>query len=155
MDKRQLMAYLNAERKRQLYLENSNLTRIKIYPFVSQGEFAKFSGTKNDSLYILRVDDTLLSYYSWFLEQKGIFLIKPKNGAHISYLYEKECSSADIVHLDKKLGKVVDFYYGDLVTNGVHWWLEVHCPHIEATRTVMGLTPRPKSGLHVTIGKIK
>ncbi len=33
-----------------------------------------------------------------------------------------------------------------------HWWIKVYCDDVRNIRTVMGLTPEPYFGLHLTIG---
>jgi hypothetical protein len=50
------------------------------------------------------------------------------------------------------IGKRLEFSYTpDLQTNGKHWWLLVECPQIYEIRKELGLNPKPRHPLHMTI----
>lgn len=125
--------------------ENSNLYRQLLYPHQSSGVLHV---DHTDPLWArLVTDEGVLTYYTWFLQRKGIRLEKPKHGSHISVI------RGELSGIALASGGTFDFCYGDLVTNGKHWWLEVRSPAIEAMRVSLGLTPRPKAGLHLTLGR--
>jgi hypothetical protein len=148
MSKKKLDQFLNGNLNQTLYEQNSNKDRIRVFPFPATGTLMY---TERDEGWAkLMVDDELIAYYGWFLKRKGVRFELPKGGAHLSLICGEEISV-----WGEREGEAFAFHYGDLVTNGKHWWLEVHSPPLEAFRVSLGLPPRPRSGLHVTVGRIK
>ncbi len=145
--------YLYANILEQYESEASNLKRVQVYPHRGTG-LLSFSNLQDDYCWArLEVESSIMDYYTWFLTCKGIRIEKPKHGSHVSVL-RGEVNYAQALELSSvRSGNEFDFSYGDLVTNGRHWWLELQSPCIEQYRVSLGLSPRPKAGLHLTLGR--
>lgn len=129
--------------------ENTHLNRIKLYPYSSTGEL-KWNLTGPGTVMLL-CDPEIIRYYTWFLAKKGVRLEYPKFSSHISVLRDEPYAPG----LEgSSEGAFVTFSYGDLVTNGKHWWLEVKSPALDAFRRRLGLPEHRRSGFHLTLGRI-
>lgn len=131
-----------------------------VYPFKSSGVVVYSPKLENgviaESWVLLECDTEIVRYYTYFLNKKGIKLEKPLWGAHISIVR----GEYDILPEDYKdkfgynNGTELSFNYGSLVTNGIHWWLEVESKELEDLRLHLGLDKHPDFGFHITIGRV-
>lgn len=155
-----LQRYLYENLNNKLYNENTNKNRIKIYPHTSTGKVIYAPAVKevcDPTWVILECDKELIEYYKWFLTKKGVKMDALMWGSHISIIRGGTYDNIDKFHQKKwkfNNGEMIEFRYGDLVTNGKHWWLEVASEQLENMRSILGLKPHPDFGFHVTIGKI-
>lgn len=155
-----LNKYLYECLNNKLYIENNNKTRICDYPHKSYGKVIYSPSIKNvcdPTWIIIECEKDIVDYYKWFLSKKGIKLDGLMWGSHISVVRGEKWDKIEDEFKDKwkhNDGQIIEFYYGDLVTNGIHWWLEVKSQDLEDIRKELGLKPHPDFGFHITIGKI-
>ena len=100
-------------------------------------------------------DDELLEYYKWWWKRiKGITLMRPKHGAHISIVRGLE-ENIKNGWWEKNLdGPIITFQYEPELKEGVGYvWLDVQSKQLEQIRVDLGLDPHPRFGFHFTIGK--
>lgn len=138
-------------------MENSHKHRIKVYPHTSVGKIVyapEAKGICDKTWVIVECDKSIIEYYSWFLQKKGVKLEFPMWGSHISVIRGEIKDINNFPKWNYLNGKNITFNYGDLVTNGNHWWLEVFSSDLEQFRTYLDLPSHPPSGFHLTIGKI-
>lgn len=153
--------YLYNELNKELFIKNNNKTKVRVYPHQSSGEIVYSPSTEkicDPSWVLLKCDEDIVNYYKWFLLKKGVKLDALMWGSHISIIRGEAFDKIDEKHMEKwkfNDGESLGFKYGDLVTNGVHWWLDVQSEAIEQMRSEFGLKPHPDFGFHITIGKIK
>jgi hypothetical protein len=104
---------------------------------------------------ILSCDDEISRYYRHLFYRDYPWLGKltrPVWGTHISIIRGEKIPNYQLWRLDEN--KLVDFEYEDGVKdNGEYYWLKVHCPYLAALRTKYGLTPEPRFGFHLTVGR--
>lgn len=156
-----LNQYLYNISNEQLYNKNNNHTRVKIYPHQSKGRIIyspSANGICDKSWVIIECEKEIVNYYKWFLEKKGVQLDSLLWGSHISIIRGSTLDCIDEYHMNDwkyNNNELIEFQYGDLVTNGVHWWLEVQSKQLEDIREHFGLKPHPDFGFHLTIGKIR
>jgi len=144
----------------RLYKENSNINRLTVYPHTSTGKVIYSPSTKNiqdKTWVILKCDENIIAYYKWFLSKKGVKVDSLLWGSHISIIrggvWDK-ISDDNLAEWKYNDEETIEFRYGDLVTNGTHWWLEVESVNLENMRNHLGLKPHPDFGFHISIGKI-
>jgi hypothetical protein len=150
-----LKTYLHKVLVDKLNMENSHKDRIKVYPHNGIGvvKYAPSAkGFYDPTWVILECDKAIVDYYSWFLQKKGITLESLMWGSHISIIRGEPILEESKWKYNE--GLTINFKYGDLVTNGNHWWLEAESLELDEMRNHLGLTPHPKSGFHLTLGKI-
>jgi len=155
-----LHRYLYDDLNKTLYEENNNKNRNNLYPHSGFGKVIYAPTVKNicdPTWVILECDEEIINYYKWFLNKKGVKVDSPMWGSHISIIKGSTWDKIDVEHEEKwgyNNGQILEFQYGDLVTNGVHWWLEAHSKQLEVMRQSLGLNTHTGFGFHVTIGKI-
>jgi hypothetical protein len=152
-----LIKYLNIALNTRLNLENSNKDRMQVYPHTGIGKVVyapSVKGVCDPTWVILECEKSIVDYYTWFLAKKGVKLEFPMWGSHLSVVRGEIQDIESCENWGYRGNEVVTFQYGDLVTNGKHWWLEAVSPELDEIRRVLGLAPHPKSGFHVTLGKI-
>lgn len=155
-----LHRYLYNSLNTKLNIENSYKDRIREYPLQSSGKVIYSPAIKNvcdPSWVILECDKGIIDYYKWFLTKKGVKLDALMWGSHISIIRGGVWDRIEDEYKEYwkfNNGQIINFKYGDLVTNGVHWWLEVQSEELEEMRKYLGLNPHPDFGFHITIGKI-
>jgi hypothetical protein len=156
MSKSLLAFYLQEALHEKLNRENSNKERIKFYPHTSLGKVVyapSAKGVCDPTWVILECDKAIVEYYTWFLLKRGIRLEFPMWGSHLSVVRGELEEKTQNANWGYRAGDLVTFTYGDLVTNGKHWWLEVHSLELEELRSRLGITPHPWAGFHITLGK--
>lgn len=111
----------------------------------------------------LKVDDEIIRYYQWFLRRKyhgQLRLHFPKAGAHVTVVRGADIDPVepDMMQMGKVLhhNKPITAYYNPEVIgfNGEYFWLDIECPELSEIRCVLGLSPHPLYGFHLTIGKL-
>lgn len=144
----------------KLLNENHHKDRIKVFNHKGIGKVVYSPSVKDKcdpTWVILQCDKDIINYYKWFLTKKGVKLDALLWGSHISVIRGGSYDKIDtnyIKHWKYNDGLDIKFNYGDLVTNGTHWWLEVQSDELEEMRKNLGLQPHPDFGFHITIGKI-
>lgn len=78
-------------------------------------------------------------------------LTRPIWGSHISFLRNEQPTN-ELWGLDNN--KIVEFEYdGGVLDNNIYFWLKVKCPYLSELRIKYGLTPEPRFGFHLTVGR--
>lgn len=113
----------------------------------------------NERWLVLMCDDQLSAYYRelYAKEHKALNtdrstkLTRPVWGAHISVIRGEKL---DQKIWGKNANKFVDFEYEPgVMDNGEYFWLKVVCPALSELRVDYGLSPEPRFGFHLTIGR--
>jgi hypothetical protein len=109
---------------------------------------------------VLQCDPGIMELYRWFIHNsfKDVWgrqiykTCKPLAGCHISVVRGENPSKAGKELWDTLVGRRIEFSYApDVQTNGKHWWVLVECPKIYEIRKELGLNPKPRYPLHLTI----
>lgn len=104
---------------------------------------------------VLMCDDEISKYYRHLFYKEYPWLGKltrPVWGTHISIIRGEKIPNYHLWKLDEN--KLVNFEYeGGVIDNSEYYWLRVHCPFLARLRTKYGLTPEPKFGFHLTVGR--
>ncbi len=108
---------------------------------------------------ILRLDDEIYKYYSWFMEKEGEPIHKPNNiwGFHASVV-KGEVPTQNLDKWGFNNNKEIEFLYGNYIswTNGRHAWLNIYCEELADLREYYGLyTNGRKLKFHMTLGRLK
>ena len=109
----------------------------------------------NEKWLVLMCDDEISLYYrSLFYREfpwKGK-LTRPVWGTHISIIRGEYIPNFDLWGLDAN--KIIEFEYeGGVIDNNEYYWLKVGCPYLSGLRVKYGLSPEPRFGFHLTIGR--
>lgn len=95
-------------------------------------------------------------YYAWFINKRfNLKLNLPLRGAHITIVNDKMPDIKIFEQMRELLDNkplVFKFDPSEIRTNGLHWWVRVYCDDVANIRNVLGLSPEPYFGLHLTIG---
>lgn len=105
------------------------------------------------------------SYYSWFLEKRGLRLNVPLRRSHITFVNDRFNRISGNTNEDKEIlwRDVKEKFQRKSVklslelspySNGGHWWLRVHPntrSELQNIREMLGLG-KPNYGFHMTIG---
>lgn len=106
---------------------------------------------------MVQFDCDMTSYYSWFIFKRfNLKLNKPLRGTHVTII--NDIVDSDIYEMARNVfdGKEITIKYDPTYIRSNrkgHWWLKVYSDDVRNIRTVMGLTPNPYYGLHLTIGQ--
>ena len=113
------------------------------------------------------IEGDLCKYYSWFLDYNyGLKLIPPVRTAHVTFINDRfsDMKGEDDIEKEKLWNQIKEKYEGKEVeititltprSDAKHWWLNVieeNRVELHSIRTELGLSERPYSGLHMTIG---
>ena len=113
------------------------------------------------------IEGDLCDYYSWFLDYNyGLKLIKPIRKAHVTFINDRftDIEGEDEIQKEKLWKEIREKYEGKEVeitltltprSDTKHWWLNIieeHRDELHSIRKELGLSERPYSGLHMTIG---
>jgi hypothetical protein len=109
----------------------------------------------NEKWLVLMCDDSISQYYrSLFYREypwKGK-LTRPVWGTHISIIRGERIPNFQLWGLDTN--KIIEFEYeGGVLDNNEYYWLKTKCPYLSDLRIKYGLTPEPRFGFHLTIGR--
>lgn len=112
----------------------------------------------SDNWIVLMCDDEISRYYISLYEKQYIFkngeynkkLKRPVWGAHISIvrgeLFDKK--------LFKNKNKIINFEYEPgIIDNKEYFWMKVYSKELIEFRKSLNLSPEPKFGFHLTIGR--
>lgn len=102
-------------------------------------------------------DGEIVEYYRWWYKRKkGIVLLRPKDGAHISIVRGKEENIENgWWEINIESGEVVPFWYSpELREDQGYVWIDVDSEELEKIRLKLGLVPCPPFGYHITIGRL-
>lgn len=104
---------------------------------------------------ILSCDDEISKYYRHLFYKEFPYLGKlnrPVWGTHISIIRGEKVPNYNLWRLDEN--KIIEFEYeGGVRDNGEYYWLNVKCKKLEDLRVAYGLSPQPRFGFHLTIGR--
>lgn len=104
---------------------------------------------------ILSCDDEISKYYRALFHQEFFYkpkLTRPVWGAHVSFIRNEKVLNHQLWRLDEN--KIVEFEYeGGVKDNSEYYWLKVHCPYLSDLRIKYGLSPEPRFGFHLTVGR--
>lgn len=109
----------------------------------------------NEKWLVLMCDDEISSYYrSLFYKEfpyKGK-LTRPVWGTHVSIIRGEYVPNVKLWGLEAN--KIIEFEYdGGVLDNGEYYWLKAQCPALSELRQKYGLSPAPRFGFHLTIGR--
>ena len=105
---------------------------------------------------IVRFNDDLPEYYSWFLKKRfNLILNKPLRGSHMTIINDK--INDNIYNESKKFfnKKEITIKYDPThirCNDKGHWWLKAYSDDALNIRNVMSLND-PYFGLHITLGR--
>lgn len=109
---------------------------------------------------ILACDDELSKYYRFLYEKEYPYLngdrsgklTRPIFGAHVSTIRGEKIPKQELWGLDAN--KIIEFEYDyGVKDNGTYYWLSVKCPYLSLLRKEYGLSPEPRFGFHLTVGR--
>lgn len=114
----------------------------------------------NEKWLVLMCDDEISKYYRYLFEKEYPFLnaerhgklTRPVWGTHISIIRGEYVPNYKLWRLDEN--KLIEFEYeGGVIDNGEYYWLKVNCPLLSELRKKYGLSPEPRFGFHLTVGR--
>jgi hypothetical protein len=109
----------------------------------------------NEKWLVLMCDDEISLYYRALFYREFPWkgkLTRPVWGTHISIIRGEYIPKFDLWGLDAN--KIIDFEYeGGVIDNNEYYWLKVKCPYLNDLRIKYGLSPEPRFGFHLTIGR--
>lgn len=104
---------------------------------------------------VMMCDDEISQYYRSLFYREYPWrgkLSRPVWGTHISIIRGEYVPKNELWGLDAN--KIVEFEYeGGVLDNKEYYWLKVKCPYLSALRVQYGLSPEPRFGFHLTIGR--
>lgn len=105
---------------------------------------------------MVKFDCDIWEYYSWFLQKRfNLFLNKPLRGTHVTIINDMMDDDIYKQARDMFHGKEIRIKYDPTqirANRKGHWWINAESDDAKNIRSVMGLTPEPYFGLHLTIG---
>ena len=103
-------------------------------------------------------DNGILEYYRWWVWRvKGIWLMRPKNGAHISIIRgSEERKPRDFLFEHARKDLEIEFNYSNLMEfhEDGYVWVPVSGIELGNIREECGLPRMPIMPFHMTVGKI-
>ena len=115
----------------------------------------------NEKWLVLMCDDEISRYYRTLFTKEYPYangekyrgkLTRPVWGTHISIIRGEFIPNMRLWGLEAN--KIVEFEYdGGVLDNGEYYWLKAKCPYLSHLRERYGLTPEPRFGFHLTIGR--
>jgi hypothetical protein len=105
---------------------------------------------------MVKFDCDIWEYYSWFLKKRfNLYLNKPLRGTHVTIINDMVDDDIYKQARDMFHGKEIRIKYDPThIRSNIkgHWWINVESDDAKNIRSVMGLSPDPYFGLHLTIG---
>ena len=105
---------------------------------------------------MVKFDCDIWEYYSWFLQKRfNLYLNKPLRGTHVTIINDMVDDDIYKQARDMFHGKEIRIKYDPTqirANRKGHWWINAESDDAKNIRSVMGLTPDPYFGLHLTIG---
>jgi hypothetical protein len=116
-----------------------------------------FSQSSWKKTVMVRFDDDLCSYYSWFIQKRfNLKLNRPLRGTHMTIVNDRITDIDSYIEAKKLFDKKeITIKYDPTIIRGNkkgHWWLKSDSNDASNIRRVMGLNPDPYFGYHMTIG---
>lgn len=115
----------------------------------------------NEKWLVLMCDDEIGLYYRSLYAKEyppylngdhSLKLSRPVWGSHISIIRGEYIPKIELWGIDTN--KIIEFEYDDgVVDNKEYFWLKVKCPYLNNLRVKYGLSPEPRFGFHLTIGR--
>jgi hypothetical protein len=114
----------------------------------------------NDKWLVMMCDDEISKYYRSLYAMDYPYLngdrcgklTRPVWGTHISIIRGEFIPNFHLWGLDTN--KIISFdYEGGVIDNREYYWLRVFCPALKDLRMQYGLSPEPRFGFHLTIGR--
>lgn len=105
-------------------------------------------------------DDEINNYYRHLYSKEYPYLngtrstklTRPVWGTHVSVIRGEKIPNMNLWGIDAN--KIVEFEYEPgVIDNGEYYWMKVKCPHLTEVRLKYGLSPEPRFGFHLTIGR--
>jgi hypothetical protein len=108
---------------------------------------------------MVKFDCDIWEYYSWFLKKRfNLYLNKPLRGTHLTIINDKFDPETEYLYDQGRQlfhGKEIRIQYDPTLIRANdkgHWWINAQSDDAKNIRSVMGLTPDPYFGFHITIG---
>ena len=108
---------------------------------------------------MIKFDCDIWEYYSWFLKKRfNLYLNKPLRGTHLTIINDKFDPETEYLYDQGRQlfhGKEIRIQYDPTLIRANdkgHWWINAQSDDAKNIRSVMGLTPDPYFGFHITIG---
>lgn len=103
---------------------------------------------------IVNCDKEFKDYYGWFIRKERFEKVATSVwGVHITVIRGEKPINQEL--WGKHEGMQIPFqYWGELNTNGCHWWMEIHSPELSHIREDLGLNREPPAPLHMTFGRV-
>ena len=108
---------------------------------------------------MVKFDCDIWEYYSWFLKKRfNLYLNKPLRGTHLTIINDKFDPETEYLYDQARQlfhGKEIRIQYDPTLIRSNdkgHWWINAQSDDAKNIRSVMGLTPDPYFGFHITIG---
>lgn len=108
---------------------------------------------------LVKFDCDIWEYYSWFLKKRfNLYLNKPLRGTHLTIINDKFDPETEYLYDQGRQlfhGKEIRIQYDPTLIRANdkgHWWINAQSDDAKNIRSVMGLTPDPYFGFHITIG---
>jgi hypothetical protein len=108
---------------------------------------------------MVKFDCDIWEYYSWFLKKRfNLYLNKPLRGTHLTIINDKFDPETEYLYDQGRQlfhGKEIRIKYDPTLIRANdkgHWWINAQSDDAKNIRSVMGLTPDPYFGFHITIG---
>ena len=108
---------------------------------------------------MVKFDCDIWEYYSWLLKKRfNLYLNKPLRGTHLTIINDKFDPETEYLYDQGRQlfhGKEIRIQYDPTLIRANdkgHWWINAQSDDAKNIRSVMGLTPDPYFGFHITIG---
>jgi hypothetical protein len=114
----------------------------------------------NKKWIVVMCDDEISRYYRHLYTKeypylnggRSVKLTRPVWGAHISCIRGEFIPNIKLWGLNAN--KIIEFDYdGGVKDNNEYYWLSIKCPALSELRIKYGLSPEPRFGFHLTIGR--
>lgn len=109
----------------------------------------------NEKWLVLMCDDEISKYYRCLFTREFPWkgkLTRPVWGTHVSVIRGEYIPNFKLWGLDAN--KIVEFEYeGGVIDNNEYYWLRAKCPYLSELRKKYGLSPEPRFGFHLTVGR--
>jgi len=115
----------------------------------------------NEKWAVLMCDDEISNYYRhlytltyppYLNGTNSLKISRPVWGAHISLIRGEYIPNINLWGLDSN--KIIEFEYEPgVLDNNEYYWMKVSCPYLSDLRKRYGLSPMPKFGFHLTVGR--
>jgi len=101
----------------------------------------------------LKCSEGIVDLYRSFLRKRGVMLERPAFGSHISII-KSEKPNRNVEDWYGHDGLKFYFQYSsNVMTDGKTWWLSVVCKALTEIRQHYGLSDKPRSDFHISLGR--